>query len=292
MPGGRWTRTEPPGSAQRAELRRPAAAAQRRRPAQAQALLHDRPLRDDDSPRRQVVVVEAGVVTGHPTDEPDLDLVVQAQALEDALGGVVADEMAPALGVGGEWGGSVLMSMEWGSQKRKGFLGSWPQFGVPVGLLLSTAITALTVTLAGSATFGAWAWRIPFLLSIVLVGVGLYIRLGIMETPVFSSIVQQNRIEARPITQAIRRNWREIILSALLRMSEQAPFYIFTAFVLAYGTEDLGFSKGFLTNAVMVAAALSNSMRLRMVGFRSEISPRCCASSASRGDSQRSEIIS
>src|SRR5437868_7814429 len=88
------------------------------------------------------------------------------------------------LGVGGEWGSSVLMSMEWGSQKRKGFLGSWPQFGVPVGLLLSTAITALTVTLAGSATFEAWAWRIPFLLSIVLVCVGLCLRSGIRDTPV------------------------------------------------------------------------------------------------------------
>src|SRR5438270_9037082 len=75
------------------------------------------------------------------------------------------------LGVGGEWGGSVLMSMEWGSQKRKGFLGSWPQFGVPIGLVLANGITALTVTLAGTKAFEAGAWRIPFLISIVLAGV-------------------------------------------------------------------------------------------------------------------------
>src|SRR5437870_9757188 len=133
---------------------------------------------------------------------------------------LVIFRLCQGIGVGGEWGGSVLMSMEWGSQKRKGFLGSWPQFGVPVGLLLSTAITALTVTVSGSATFEAWAWRIPFLLSIVLVAVGLYIRLGILETPVFNSIVAANRVEPRPITQVIKRNWREIILSALLRLPE------------------------------------------------------------------------
>jgi MFS family permease len=170
---------------------------------------------------------------------------------------LVVFRLCQGIGVGGEWGGSVLMSMEWGSQKRKGFLGSWPQFGVPVGLLLSTAITALTVTLAGSATFEAWAWRIPFLLSIVLVGVGLYIRLGIMETPVFSSIVQENRVEARPITEAIRRNWREIILSALLRLPEQAPFYLFTTFVFTFGLAATKLDRPFLTWALSAAAIIS-----------------------------------
>jgi len=147
--------------------------------------------------------------------------------------------------------------MEWGSQKRKGFLGSWPQFGVPVGLLLSTAITALTVTLAGSATFEAWAWRIPFLLSIALVAVGLYIRLGILETPVFQAIVQEKRVEQRPITEVVRRNWREIILSALLRLPEQAPFYLFTTFVFTFGLAATKLDRPFLTWAVSVAAIVS-----------------------------------
>jgi MFS family permease len=161
------------------------------------------------------------------------------------------------IGVGGEWGGSVLMSMEWGSQKRKGFFGSWPQFGVPAGLLASTAITALTITLAGTATFNSWAWRIPFLLSIVLVGVGLYIRLGILETPVFQAIVQERRVEARPVTEVVRRNWREIILSALLRLPEQAPFYLFTTFVFTYGVLALKLNRNFLTWAVSAAACVS-----------------------------------
>ena len=170
---------------------------------------------------------------------------------------LVIFRLCQGIGVGGEWGGSVLMSMEWGSQKRKGFLGSWPQFGVPVGLLLSTAITALTVTLAGSATFEAWAWRIPFLLSIALVAVGLYIRLGILETPVFQAIVQEKRVEQRPITEVVRRNWREIILSALLRLPEQAPFYLFTTFVFTFGLAATKLDRPFLTWAVSVAAIVS-----------------------------------
>jgi len=160
------------------------------------------------------------------------------------------------LGVGGEWGGSVLMAMEWGSVKRKGLLASWPQFGVPVGLLTSTLVVAASSAATGS-NFLIWGWRIPFLLSIVLVGVGLYIRLGIMETPIFRTIVAENRVERQPMIEAVKRNWREIILSALLRLPEQAPFYLFTVFVYTYGVTALKFQRGFLVNAVTVAALIS-----------------------------------
>ena len=160
------------------------------------------------------------------------------------------------LGVGGEWGGSVLMAMEWGSVKRKGFLASWPQFGVPVGLLTSTLVVAASSAATGS-NFLVWGWRIPFLLSILLVGVGLYIRLGIMETPVFRTIVAEKRVEARPMIEAVKRNWREIILSALLRLPEQAPFYVFTVFVYTYGVTALKFHRQFLVNAVSVAALIA-----------------------------------
>ena len=163
---------------------------------------------------------------------------------------------AQGLGVGGEWGGSVLMSMEWGSVKRKGLLGSWPQFGVPVGLLTSTLVVAATSAATGSS-FVVWGWRIPFLLSILLVAVGVYIRLGILETPVFRKIVEERRLEARPVTEVVKRNWREIILSALLRLPEQAPFYLFTVFVYTYGVAVLKFQRQFLVNAVIVAALIS-----------------------------------
>src|SRR5438093_2551448 len=149
------------------------------------------------------------------------------------------------------------MSMEWGSQKRKGWLGSWPQLGVPIGLVLANGITALTVTMAGPATFNDWAWRIPFLISIVLVGVGLYIRLGIMETPVFQALLQERRIEQAPVREVFRRNWREILLSALLRLPEQAPFYLFTVFVFTFGAFATKLDKPFLTWAVSVAGLVS-----------------------------------
>ncbi|HKC18516.1 MAG TPA: MFS transporter [Candidatus Dormibacteraeota bacterium] len=170
---------------------------------------------------------------------------------------LVVLRLGQGIGVGGEWGGSVLMAMEWGSQKRKGWLGSWPQFGVPIGLVLSNAIVALTVTIAGEKAFVDWAWRIPFLLSIVLVGIGLYIRLGIVETPVFQAIINERRIAQAPVREVIRRNWGEIILSALLRMPEQAPFYIFTVFVFTFGAVATKLDKSFLTWAVSVAGLVS-----------------------------------
>src|SRR5438445_4308090 len=172
------------------------------------------------------------------------------------------------IGVGGEWGGSVLMSMEWGSQKRKGFLGSWPQFGVPVGLLLATLATLITQNLTGSA-FLVWGWRIPFLLSIILVGVGLYIRLGILETPVFQALMAEKRVEPRPVREVVRRNWREIILSALLRLPEQAPFYLFTTFVYTFGTV-LKFQRSFLLTAV-VAASLVSFVTIPLFGHLSDV---------------------
>src|SRR5579859_50899 len=161
------------------------------------------------------------------------------------------------IGVGGEWGGSVLMSMEWGSQKRKGFIGSWPQFGVPIGLVLSNGVTALTQLSAGSAAFADWAWRVPFLLSIVLVGVGLYIRLGIMETPVFQALLNERRTAPAPVREVLRHNWREVVLSALLRLPEQAPFYLFTVFVFTFGAFATKLDKPFLTWAVSVAGLVS-----------------------------------
>ncbi len=169
---------------------------------------------------------------------------------------LVVLRLVQGLGVGGEWGGSVTLCMEWGNPRRRGFIGSWPQVGVPIGLLLSTGAVSL-LTHSMGASFETWGWRLPFLFSIVLVGVGLWVRLGVLESPLFAREVENETLEDAPLLETIKREPREIVLSALLRMSEQAPFYIFTAFVLAYGTESLGFSKGFLTNAVMAAAALS-----------------------------------
>jgi MFS family permease len=161
------------------------------------------------------------------------------------------------IGVGGEWGGSVLLAMEWSrTQNQRGLVAAWPQFGVPCGLLLSTlAVTAFS-TWAG-ADFITWGWRVPFALSIILVGIGLWIRLGILETPVFQQLLEKDKIEKTPIVEVIRKQPKEIILSALLRMSEQAPFYVFTAFVFAYTVGTLKMDRNFILSAVMVAACVS-----------------------------------
>ncbi len=161
------------------------------------------------------------------------------------------------IGVGGEWGGSILLSMEWSrTQSQRGLVASWPQFGVPCGLLLSTLAVIVFSSWAG-ADFVTWGWRIPFALSIVLVGIGLWIRLGILETPVFQNLLDTNKIEKTPILEVIRKQPREIILSALLRMSEQAPFYVFTAFVFAYTVGTLKMDRNFILTAVIVAACVS-----------------------------------
>src|SRR5262250_629695 len=161
------------------------------------------------------------------------------------------------VGVGGEWGGSVLMSMEWArNDHSRGFIASWPQFGVPCGLFLANLAVLAFSQLSGDQ-FNTWGWRIPFALSIILVGVGLWIRLGILETPVFQQVVKDNKVEKAPIIEVCRKHPKEIILSALLRMAEQAPFYVFTAFVFAYAVGTLHMSRNFVLTAVLVAACVS-----------------------------------
>jgi MFS family permease len=162
------------------------------------------------------------------------------------------------IGVGGEWGGSVLLAMEWSrTHGQRGLVASWPQFGVPCGLLLSNlAVLAFSAWMTGDQ-FTTWGWRIPFGLSIILVGVGLWIRLGILETPVFQKLLDSNKVEKAPIIEVIKKQPREIILSALLRVSEQAPFYVFTAFIFAYAVGTLHMSRNLILAAVMVAACFS-----------------------------------
>ncbi|MGH3245752.1 MAG: MFS transporter [Trebonia sp.] len=159
------------------------------------------------------------------------------------------------LAVGGEWSGSVLLSMEWGNQRRRGLMASWPQLGVPIGLLLGTGMMT-AIALSAEGAFKAWAWRIPFLVSLVLVAIGLWIRLKVMETPLFSGVAARQAVARVPVAEVIRRHPREIILSALLRMSEQAPFYLYTTFALTYIKGHLGLTQGLALGAVSVAAAV------------------------------------
>ena len=161
------------------------------------------------------------------------------------------------IGVGGEWGGSVLLAMEWSrTLGQRGLVASWPQFGVPAGLFLAN-LAVLAFSAMSGDQFLVWGWRIPFALSIVLVGVGLWIRLGILETPVFQKLLDSDKTEKAPIIEVIKKQPREIILCMLVRLSTQTPFYIFTAFIFAYAVGTLKMDRNFILTAVMAAAVVS-----------------------------------
>ena len=161
------------------------------------------------------------------------------------------------LGIGGEWGGATLIAMEWArTNAHRGFITSWPQWGGPAGLFFAN-LAVLAFSAISGDQFLTWGWRVPFWLSIVMVGVGLYIRLGILETPVFTRILEQRRVERTPVIEVIKRQPKQIILTALCRMAEQGPFYVYAAFVFVYGTKVSGVSRDFLLTAVLIATLLS-----------------------------------
>ncbi len=161
------------------------------------------------------------------------------------------------LGIGGEWGGATLIAMEWArTNAHRGFITAWPQWGGPAGLFFAN-LAVLAFSAISGDQFLTWGWRVPFWLSIVMVGVGLYIRLGILETPVFTRILEQRRVERTPVIEVIKRQPKEIVLTALCRMAEQGPFYVYAAFVFVYGTKVSGVSRDFLLTAVLIATLLS-----------------------------------
>ncbi len=162
--------------------------------------------------------------------------------------------LGQGLGVGGEWGGSVLLAMEYGHRRNRGFWASWPQMGVPVGLILSTVIVNIVQTSAGEGFVTGFAWRIPFFISALLVFIGLYIRLRILETPLFTEVKNSGREVSAPIIEAFRHSTAEILLSAGARFVEQAPFYLFTTFVITYGVDKLALGRTEILNAITFAA--------------------------------------
>jgi MFS family permease len=161
------------------------------------------------------------------------------------------------LGLGGEWGGSVLLAMEWArSNAHRGLIASWPQFGAPAGFFLANLAVLVFSAISGDQ-FLTWGWRIPFFLSIIMVGVGLYIRLGILETPPFARLLAEKRIERTPVFEVIKRQPKSIILVALAKMGEMAPAYVYSVFVLTYGTTVLGSSRDLLLTALITSQVVS-----------------------------------
>ena len=170
---------------------------------------------------------------------------------------LVIARVLQGVGVGGEWGGSILLAGEWSSPRWRGFAMSWPQFGGPAGLLLANGALALMSAVTTEEQFLTWGWRVPFLASVALIFIGLYIRVGIMETPVFAELKSKGKVEKAPIVEVLRQDWREVILTALMRTGQMAPFYIFVTYILAYGTQVHGMSRDVLLGLIMLTATAS-----------------------------------
>ncbi len=176
----------------------------------------------------------------------------QAGLLAPAL--LVALRFVQGLGVGGEWGGAVLMAVEHGQVGKRGLQASWVQAGVPVGLLLATAAFHACSSLP-EASFLAWGWRVPFLLGILLMGVGLFIRLRILESPIFTAMKADAPPSPLPILEVLRRHPRNVLLAMGARFAENAFFYILTVLVLSYGTQQLHLAKSTVLNGVLIGCA-------------------------------------
>jgi metabolite-proton symporter len=159
--------------------------------------------------------------------------------------------------LGGEWGGAVLIVSEHGSAERRGFWASWPQCGAPGGNLLATAVLAVLAAVQSDEAFLSWGWRVPFLLSAVLVVIGLWIRLAVTESPVFLA-AQRNAPpeEKAPIVEVFRRGWRQVLIAMGARMGENVSYYVITAFILVYVTTSLGLAKSVGLNAVLIGSAV------------------------------------
>jgi len=168
---------------------------------------------------------------------------------------LVVLRVAQGFGVGGEWGGAVLMAVEHSPKGRRGFYGSWPQIGVPAGLLLSTLIFAQISKLPEEALF-TWGWRVAFLLSFILVGLGLFIRLAVVEPPMFAKMKKAGTAARIPILDAVREHPRNVLLAMGARLAENGAFYLYTVFVLTYATQKVGFTRSWVLTAISIAAVI------------------------------------
>ena len=169
---------------------------------------------------------------------------------------LVALRFIQGIGVGGEWGGAVLMAVEHSPHGRRGFYGSWPQMGVPAGLLLANLVFLASSTYVPGDQFIAWGWRVPFLVSIVLVGVGLFIRLKLIESPAFTQVRESGTEANMPILDVVRTYPKNVLLAMGMRLAENGTFYVLTVFVLSYVATELGLNRDTGLYGVLIAAAI------------------------------------
>lgn len=160
------------------------------------------------------------------------------------------------VGLGGEWGGALLLAVEYAPKERRGFFGSIPQMGVTIGMLLGTLALSV-MTLLPEEAFLSWGWRVPFILSALLVFFGLWIRKGIDETPSFKKAREKGEIAKIPFVETMRSHWKEVLIAIGAKVVETAPFYIFGTFIVSYATAQLGFSRTVTLNAVTIATIVT-----------------------------------
>ncbi len=169
---------------------------------------------------------------------------------------LVALRFVQGLGLGGEWGGAVLMTLESGDDRRRGLNASWPQVGVPIGLLLANGVLSLMGGITSDAAFLSWGWRIPFLLSGLLVIVGLWIRMSIAESPLFQAVEAEDTKARTPIVEVLRTYPRQVLLAIGARVGVDVAFYTFVLFITTYIATYLELPRSYALNAVLVAAAV------------------------------------
>ncbi|MED2973221.1 MFS transporter [Fictibacillus sp. B-59209] len=169
---------------------------------------------------------------------------------------LISLRLVQGLGIGGEWGGALLLAVEYAPKERRGFFGSIPQTGVTIGMLLGTLSISL-LTGISEEKFLAWGWRIPFILSAVLVFIGLWIRNGIDETPAFQEAKNKGNIAKVPIVDTLKYHWKSVLIAVGAKVVETAPFYIFSTFIISYATGNLGFKNTAVLNAVTIATLVT-----------------------------------
>jgi metabolite-proton symporter len=162
--------------------------------------------------------------------------------------------LAQGIGVGGEWGGAVLMAVEHAPPAKRTFYGSFPQMGLPAGIIVSNAVFLIVGQFVGPAAFTAWGWRIPFLLSAALVVFGLVLRLRIMESPEFAEVKDTGRVARQPLVEVVRRQPKQLLLTSGASIAAPALGYLVLVYLLGYGTKSLGLSQNTMLTLIIVGS--------------------------------------
>lgn len=216
--------------------------------------------------RKKTLVVTLSMMGGATVAIGLLPTYGQVGMLAPAL--LIFCRIVQGLAIGGEWGGALLLAYEYAPKNRRGLFGSVPQMGITIGMLLATLAFSLVSQLPKEA-FEVWGWRLPFISSIILIIVGLWIRGGLGETPAFEKQQKSGDVAKLPIVETLRYHWRSVLIAIGAKIVETAPFYIFATFVVSYATGTLDFERSTVLSAVS-AGALTSTIMIPVMGWLSD----------------------